>query len=264
MTARPLVTCPPTARLGEVAAMLRQNRVHAVIVAGVHGPTGILSDTNLLAGEWLAEDEEKLAAMRAMTAGELMSKPIAEIDAAASLADAARLMTTQRVARLLVMEGGEPAGIVSISDLVSAIGGSRTGRRKVSDVMCWGVVACAESTSLAAAARLMTDRRSRSVVVVDDPGHAVGVVTGTDLLACLTGELDARSPVSAVMKTPITIAPDASLVEAADLMLRKEIHRLLVVKAWQPETFPLGLIATSDIVAEMAEPGGEWSADRTR
>ena len=60
------------------------------------------------------------------------------------------------------------------------------------------------------------------------------------------------------MHAPITIGPGATLREAADLMLEHEIHRLVVVDPAAPDAVPLGVVATTDIVAEMAEPGSVW------
>jgi CBS domain-containing protein len=50
------------------------------------------------------------------------------------------------------------------------------------------------------------------------------------------------------------------LREAADQMLRHEVHRLLVVAPDDPAQVPLGLISTSDIVGEMAAPESVWQA----
>jgi CBS domain-containing protein len=54
------------------------------------------------------------------------------------------------------------------------------------------------------------------------------------------------------MHPPITIQPTAPLREAADMMLRLRVHRLLVLDPAAPEGIPLGLISTADIVVEMA------------
>ena len=103
----------------------------------------------------------------------------------------------------------------------------------------------------------MTERRSRSLVVVDPAGRPVGVVTGSDLLA-LYRPGEAATTVAELMQPLLTIGPDASLREAADLMLRHETHRLVVVDPERPDGMPLGLVSTSDLVAEMAEPGSVW------
>jgi CBS domain-containing protein len=88
-----LLTCHPASSLGQVAALLAQYHIHALVVAEKHeNPLGIISDFDLLAGEWLSVDGESLTAMRRLTARDLMSSPIASIEADASLAEAARQM----------------------------------------------------------------------------------------------------------------------------------------------------------------------------
>lgn len=255
---RGLITCRPDTPIGEVAALLCLHRIHAVVVTEEGRQLGILSDTDLLAGEWLAEDPERLAVMRQMEAGELMSAPIAEIEAEAPLSAAAERLHTLHVARLVVREDGELAGVLAVSDIVRVIGGVPAGRRMVSDVMSWGVVACRQSASLAAAARLMTDRRSRSLVAVDREGRMVGVLSSSDLLPCLYDDRSIDSTVAELMHPAVTVFAQATLAQAADLMLGQEIHRLVVVDSADPGSFPLGLVATSDIVKEMSAPGGDW------
>jgi len=255
---RGVVTCGRDTPIAEAATLLRLHRIHAVVVVEEGRQLGILSDTDLLAGEWLAGDPERLATMRRMKAHELMSAPIVEIEADASLAAAAERLHALHMARLVVREDGELAGILAISDIVRVIGGIPAGRRSVSDVMSWGVVACRQSASLAAAARLMTDRRSRSVIVVDRKGRMVGLLTSSDLLPCVYGDQPVDSRVSEVMHPPVTISVQATVAEAADLMLSQGIHRLVVVDPDDPGSFPLGLVATSDFVKEMSAPDGEW------
>lgn len=147
--------------------------------------------------------------------------------------------------------------MISVSDLVASLAHASTERRCVADVMSRGIVVCAPDTPVSAAARAMTERRSRSLIVVDPASRPLGVVTGFDLLALYQPGADAAT-VGELMQPPLTIGPDASLREAADLMLRHETHRLVVADPEQPEAMPLGLVSTSDIVAETAEPGSVW------
>ena len=244
--------------IAEAATLLSLHRIHAIVVIEQGRQLGILSDTDLLAGEWLAQDPERLAVLRRMKAGELMSAPIVEIEADAPLSAAAERLHTLHMARLLVREDGELAGVLAISDIVRVIGGIPAGRRLVSDVMSWGVVACRQSASLAAAARLMTDRRSRSVVAVGRQGQMVGILTSSDLLQCLYDDRSVDSTVAEVMHPPVTVSAQATLAQAADLMLGQEIHRLVLVDPDDTGSFPLGLVATSDMVKEMSAPRGEW------
>jgi CBS domain-containing protein len=60
------------------------------------------------------------------------------------------------------------------------------------------------------------------------------------------------------MHPPLTIDIHARLREAANLMIQKHYHRLVVIDKDDPQNFPLGIISSFDIVAEMARPGSTW------
>ena len=255
-----VITCRPDVTLGQVAVMLTQHHVHALIVADRDGrPLGIISDFDLLAGEWLSADPEGLEAMRTMTAGELMSTPVDTIEADAPVSEAARRMRKEVIHRLLVTDGGKPVGVISISDFVAGLAKTAPVRREtVADVMSDAILACRDKTPVTAAARAMTDAGWRSVLVVDAGGRPLGVVSGLDLLAFCEEEECGDVTVSEVMHPALTIHMSASLREAADKMIEHHHHRLVVVDTDQPEAVPLGIISSFDIVAEMARPGSVW------
>lgn len=254
----PVVSCPSGATLGDVAALLAERRIHGVVVLDESGgPAGVVADTDLLAGEWLADDTESLATMRAMTAGELMTAPAVTIDAEADVADAVTRLRDERLARLVATRDGLPVGVLATSDLVRQLAHGRLGRASVADVMSYGVVVCREDMTAVQAARTMTERRSRSLVVVAPDGRPLGVVTGIDLIA-LAGAPGAERRVAELMHAPLTIEPGATLREAADRMLHHEVHRLIVVDPAAPDSVPLGAISTTDIVAEMAQLDSVW------
>jgi CBS domain-containing protein len=58
----------------------------------------------------------------------------------------------------------------------------------------------------------------------------------------------------------LTIDINASLREAADMMIKHHHHRLVVIDDQEPDAFPLGVISSFDIVAEMARPGSVWQS----
>lgn len=258
-----IVECPFDASLAAVAATLAHRGVHAVFVLDAEGqPLGVVSDFDLLAGEWLGQDPEGFRTMREMTAGDLASSPIETIGRYASASEAARRMRELRVGRLLVLEeGGSAAGVISVSDLVAAVVRASGERRTVRDVMSHAIVTCLADTSLGAAARAMIERRSRSIVVVSDAGRAVGVITGSDLLSLYEPDVRRDTPVSELMRAPvITVGPEEGIGRAAESMVKHEVHRLVVVEDPEAGGAPLGIISTSDIVAEMAHEGSAWQA----
>ena len=88
-----LLTCRADATLGEVAILLTQHHVHAILVTDRQGrPLGILSDYDVLAGEWLSADPESMATMRKLTASDLMTHPIDSVEASMPLNEAARYL----------------------------------------------------------------------------------------------------------------------------------------------------------------------------
>jgi len=255
-----LFTCRPDAPLGKVSVLLTQHHVHALIVSEHDGrPIGIISDYDLLAGEWLSADSQSLATMRNLTAGELMSSPIDSIEASMLLGVAAHMLIEKDINRLLVTEKGVPVGIISTSDFVSSIAMQEKPLRKtVADVMSDAILVCREKTPLVSAARTLTQAGWRSVLVVDSKGKPEGVVSGKDLLPYVENGVDEKLTVRDIMHPALTIDIHARLRDAADLMIQKHYHRLVVVDQDDPRAFPLGIISSFDIVAEMARPGSIW------
>ena len=258
---RGLITCRQNAALGQVAVLLTQHHVHALVVVDRDSrPVGILSDFDLMAGEWLSADDESLAAMRKLSAGDLMSYPIISVDVNATLNDAAKLLIEKDVNRLLVTENGKPVAMLSGSDFVASIARSeQINRGSVADVMSDAVLVCRDKTPVASVARAMTDAHYRSVLVVDPKGKPVGVVSEKDLIPLIqNGGVEDSLTVVDIMHEMLTVDVHASLREAADLMIQNHHHRVVVVDQNDPEAFPLGIVSSFDIVAEMAKQGSVW------
>lgn len=255
-----VITCRPDAPLGQVAVMLTQHHVHALMVIDRDGRIiGIITDFDLLAGEWLSADPQSLQVMRKMTAGDLMSTPVGSIEADAPLNEAAKRMNREVIRRLLVTDNGKPVGVISVSDIVSRIGESEPpSRAAVGDVMSDAMLVCRDKTPVPSAARAMTSAGWRSVLVVNSEGKPLGVVSGLDLLAFCGNSNCSQVTVSEVMHPALTIGINASLREAANKMIENHYHRLIVVDPENPEAMPLGVISSFDIVGEMARPASVW------
>jgi CBS domain-containing protein len=255
-----IMMCKPAASLGQVAVMLNQHQVHALFVTDRDGRImGVISDFDLMAGEWLSSDSESLATMQKLTAADLMSRPADTIDAMTPLSEAAEQFIEKGVARFLVTENEKPVGIISLSDFVASIAGDIKSRREtVGDVMSDAILVCRGKTPVTSAARAMTSSGWRSVLVVDAKGKILGVVSGHDLLRFVKEGVDEKLVVRDVMHPALTIDIHASLREAADKMIQNHHHRLVVIDKDDPEAFPLGAISTFDIVAEMAKPDSVW------
>ena len=257
-----VITCQPDATLGQVAVMLIQQHVHGLLVADRDGrPIGVISDYDLLTGEWLSGDPESLEVMRSMTAGELMSTPVDTVEADVPVREAVLRMGEEGISRLLVLDGGQPVGVVSVSDFVAALAETAPARREtVADVMSDAMLVCRSKTPIISAARAMTQAGWRSVLVVNAAGKPLGVVSGLDLMALCGDDGCEDVTVSQVMHPALTIHMSASLREAADVMIEHHHHRLVVVDPDEPESMPLGVLSSYDIITQMARPGSVWQS----
>lgn len=134
-----------------------------------------------------------------------------------------------------------------------------TRTRTVGDLMSADPVVVPADAPLADAARLLEAHRIHGLPVVDALGSLIGVISDSDMLhARTTEELWSRWPglrVKHLMSSPaLTIAADADLAEAARLMERERVHRLVVVG--MDGSTPSGILSTSDLVRGMLEEVG--------
>ena len=259
-----LMTCSPETSLGKVAALLTEHHVHALVVAEEPDQAlGIISDFDLLAGEWLSVDEESLNTMRKLTARDLMTSPIESVDVNTSVNEASKRMADRGIHRMLVIDQDKPVGILSVSDLVADIAAQEEIRREtVGHVMSDTFLVCREDNTVLSAARTMTQAGWRSIIVVNSEGKLRGVITGRDLVPLAGRTVDRSMKVSALMnRNLITTDIHSSLQEAADLMIQNHCHRVIVMDQSDPGSFPLGVISSFDIVAAMARPDSVWQRE---
>jgi acetoin utilization protein AcuB len=130
----------------------------------------------------------------------------------------------------------------------------------VRDWMTPNPITVTSDTSLPEAHKLMTDHKIRRLPVVDR-GELVGIVTLGDVRGAQASEatslsifelhyLLARLPVGKLMHKPVlTIRSDATIAEAASLMLEHKIAGLPVVEGGKV----VGILTESDIFRIVVE-----------
>jgi CBS domain-containing protein len=107
-----------------------------------------------------------------------------------SIHDAARVMTEQGVGCLLVLQGGHLIGLVSERDvLVRVVAEGRDPRSvAVTEVMLEAPPVVGSDDTIGDALRLMTDRRTRHLPMIED-SRLVGLVSIGDLTRWMTENL---------------------------------------------------------------------------
>lgn len=128
----------------------------------------------------------------------------------------------------------------------------------VGDLMTPEPVVAFEGMALVDAASLMDEHNVHGLPVVDAAGALVGVVSETDLLHARTTEglwhaWPGLSVRHLMTRPAISVGADTDLEDAAGLMERLRIHRLVVVA--DDGRTPIGVLSVSDLVHSMALRG---------
>lgn len=123
--------------------------------------------------------------------------------------------------------------------------------------MTTGVSAVTPDTSLRDAARKMFRSQVSGLPVTDDDGLLVGIITEADFLRLELNRVESENPVDVEFVRDImtraveTIGPNTPLVEAAKVMVVREIKRLPVVDA---SDRLVGIISRMDVVNAFTRP----------
>lgn len=143
----------------------------------------------------LAEVEVMGTATADLRVGNLMSLDPIVVGPDALATEAERLLKTYRVSGLPVVADGELLGVISQSDLVVArsmemlVG--HWDRLRVRHLYSTPAVTVHATATLPYAARKMVVRHIHRLVVIDDDGKPVGVITTLDLLRSLIDDAPA-------------------------------------------------------------------------
>lgn len=145
-------------------------------------------------------------------------------------------------------------------------------QRRVGDVMTTEVVPVSVNQTMAEAARLMADRSLTAAPIVDEYGHCVGMLAGSDFMRkqtvgddepTLAGKqhelvqepgseafhiAEAQTDLVGSYMAPGVqcVEPTATLAEAARIMCAQRVHQLPVLDA---HSHPVGIVTSLDILA---------------
>ena len=149
-------------------------------------------------------------------------------------------------------------------DLSTAPQMRHAGTLKVADVMTREVVTAQEGSSLVTVAETMAKKKISGVPILDEHGRLTGIVTEADFLSAMNlagGGLSdmletvvrkrrARKGMGTIVddimtRSPITIAEDATLSRAVELMDRNKVKRLVVT---DQERRVRGVVSRGDLM----------------
>lgn len=178
----------------------------------------------------------------------LMTANVVSVPPSTTLNQCAALMEERRISSLLVTEDGLPVGILTERDMLAALSCQLSRSTAVERVMGRPLVTVRGDVTYREAVRLFGKHSIRHLVVVDDAGKLIGIVSETDLcrkggIAELLGQ---RAIASAMDQNPVLLPHDTDISAAAMWMGRGRQSSVFVVTGARP----VGILTERDMVKE--------------
>jgi len=131
---------------------------------------------------------------------------------------------------------------------------------RVRDWMHEGVITCSPDTPIAEVAATMDAKDISALVVVNEAGDAIGVISRTDLVNArfIQPYLKHWRGMTAehlMSKPAISISPEALITDAARIIQEKRIHRLVVVESPAGHVRPVGILSVTDLARHVSKDG---------
>lgn len=283
---------PQTAVADVVTLLLRRGRRSLPVVDDEGGVVGIITDGDLLrrAGvsarlglqDALSEEQlrEQVKSLQASgkTAADIMTRPVITVGASDTVHRAMDLMVGHGLKRLPVVdEQKRLVGWVSRVDVLRTLAyheqslvtdAHADDGHSIAELMYRGAPTVGRNAGLEAVIQALEGARHRRVVVVDDAGRVMGIISDGDVLrrsrwgqhpsvlvrlrSLITGqrarvELPESDETAAdLMSAPVvTVAQDTPLIKALQLMLAYRCKRLPVI---DEQRRPVGLLGRGSVL----------------
>ncbi|MDD5111453.1 MAG: CBS domain-containing protein [Candidatus Altiarchaeota archaeon] len=232
----------------EVGGLLAEKRISgAVVVDG--GIKGVISKESFVAGvKYMGENP-----LSSFKVSDFMSKSYETADAGEPLGAVVDRINcaTCRVDRVIVLDNGKLAGVLTKSDISRVFAEHAKGCLKVGDIMQVNPSIVYDYTPLSKILREITMSRDKRVIVM--AGQSVlGVITVLDLSLAMFEKLklhEGKNPLDfitlddVITLNPVTTSEKTDAAEAAGIMVGKRIGGMPVV-----DSRLMGVLTKNDIV----------------
>ena len=134
---------------------------------------------------------------------------------------------------------------------------------RVQDWMHRGVITCLPETPVAEVAATMDTKDISALVVVNEHGVAVGVISRTDLVNArfiqpYMKHWPGLNAEHLMTKPVVGVTPETTINEAVQMLNEKRIHRLIVVEKSSDHLRPIGILSVTDLAKHVGDkPVGE-------
>lgn len=257
----PVITVQPESSIFESLLQMQKNFVKRIVVAVKNKPVGIVTERDI---NRFLSDDKTARAIDEIPIKHVMQKNIITItDGFEDHFDqcSARMETFKIGSVILVDDKGELIGIVSRTDLVKAYANVFGGKYLVKNFMNKKVVTCRKTDSIKFALNLMNKNEVSRLVVTDENGFPIGLITTNTFLVHSdyftkgkTRSRDYLLPIDGSKKIfvgdllegkLITVSEEEDLASAASLMIKNKVSGIPVIDS---QKNLIGVVSKTDIV----------------
>lgn len=240
---RDVITLNPNEPLRSAIEKMNYNRVSCIVVAEDEKPVGILTERDVIQfiGNNIDLNMTKLMAV--------MKSPVIVVSEEIKLPEAANIMATKGVRRLVVVDKEHIiTGIITQTDIIRNMSlDSFISLKKVEQIMNRRIISVSKKDKLLKAIELMIENRISCVVVIEDNKPA-GIVTERDITKAVTENRGLQNVEETMTSSVITLHKDVNLYDAKRLMVKNNFRRLVIVDSGDNV---IGIITQTDIIREL-------------
>ena len=260
----PVFSLSPNSSVFEALQKMQAEFVKRLVITEGSKPLGIITERDI---NKFLEDDKTTRAIDEIPIKHLMQKNIVLITD--GLEDdfyqcSSKMDNLKIGSVILVDKNGDLSGIISRTDIVKSYANVFGGKYIVKDYMSSKIVTCRKLDSLKFALSLMNQNKVSRLVVTDENGIAIGLITTNTLLThsdyFTKGNTRSRDYLLPLNKEVIvsdlleenlvTIGEDEDLATAASLMIKHKISGIPVLDVNQNL---IGLVSKTDVVKAFSD-----------
>jgi len=263
----PVITIKPESSIFDALLQMQTNFIKHIVVAVKNIPVGIVTERDI---NKFLEENKTAYAINEIPIKHVMQKNIITI--VNGTEDhfeqcAARMETFKIGAVILINDNGELTGIISKTDLTKSFANVFGGKYLVKNFMNKKIVTCRRSDSLKFALSLMNKNQISRLIVTDENGYPVGLISTNTLLTHSdyftkgnTRSRDYLLPINGEKLTVndlltdelVIINEEEDLAVAASKMIKNKIGGIPVVSS---ENNLVGIVSKTDVVRAFSVVG---------
>ncbi|MFB5606250.1 MAG: CBS domain-containing protein [Nitrosarchaeum sp.] len=256
----PVITVKPESSVYDALLQMQTNFVKHMVVAVKNIPVGIVTERDI---NRFLEEDKTAHALDEIPVKHIMQKNIITIvDGTEDHFDqcSARMETFKIGSVILTNDNGELIGIISRTDLTKSFASVYGGKYLVKNFMNKKIITCRKSDSLKFALSLMNKNQVSRLIVTDENGSPVGIISTNTLLTHSdyftkgnTRSRDYLIPINGEKLTVndlltdelVTISDEDDLAVAASKMIKNKVGGIPVIDSSHNL---IGIVSKTDIV----------------